>query len=131
MSPKLPKSTKNGTLPIEPAFKIAFYRSSSGRESVREWLRQLDAASRRHIGEDLRRLQYHWPIGMPLVRKLDAGLWEMRSKVPGGITRIVFTIHADALVLLHGWVKKTRKLPVRERRTAKLRLIDFRNRIRI
>jgi hypothetical protein len=47
-----------------------FYRSDSGREPVREWLKSLDAEDRRIIGEDIKDVEFSWPIGMPLVRAL-------------------------------------------------------------
>jgi hypothetical protein len=58
-----------------------FYRTEAGTEPVREWLRGLEAADRRAIGLDLMRVQFGWPIGMPLVRSLKDGLWEVRSSL--------------------------------------------------
>ena len=37
---------------------------------MREWLKGLDAADRRVIGEDIKDVEFSWPIGMPLVRFL-------------------------------------------------------------
>ena len=51
-----------------------FYRSDSGREPVRDWLKSLDLANRRVIGEDIKDVEFSWPIGMPLVRSLGGGL---------------------------------------------------------
>ena len=51
---------------------------SAGREPVLEWLRDLDQEDRRAIGLDLMRVQFGWPVGMPLVRGLKDGLWEVR-----------------------------------------------------
>lgn len=40
------------------------------------------------------------------------GLFEVRSTITGRrIARILFCIHEGAMVLLHGFVKKTRKTP--------------------
>lgn len=50
--------------------KVAFYREASGREPVREWLLGLDKASKQVIGEDIKTVQFAWPVGMPLVRAL-------------------------------------------------------------
>ena len=47
-----------------------FYRSGTGREPVPEWLKRLDAGDRRIIGEDIKDIEFSWPIGMPLVRSL-------------------------------------------------------------
>jgi predicted XRE-type DNA-binding protein len=47
---------------------LVFYRSGSGKEPVREWLKALDAADRLAVGQDLMRAQWRWPVGMPLCR---------------------------------------------------------------
>jgi phage-related protein len=87
-----------------------FYRSDSGREPVREWLKGLEAEDRKVIGEDLKDVEFSWPIGMPLVRSLGRELWEVRSSLPHGrIARIVFCVERECMVLLHGFIKKTRK----------------------
>ncbi|MFN7921593.1 MAG: type II toxin-antitoxin system RelE/ParE family toxin [Bryobacteraceae bacterium] len=89
-----------------------FYRLDSGREPVREWLKELDPEDRKIIGEDIRDVEFAWPIGMPLVRGLGDGLWEVRSDLTGGkIARVIFTVEHGAMVLLHGFIKKTRKTP--------------------
>ena len=62
---------------------LFFYRTSAGAEPVREWLRELGTEDRNVIGQDLMRIQYRWPIGMPLSRPLSGGLWEVRSSLPG------------------------------------------------
>jgi len=49
---------------------------------------------------------------MPLVRALGKGLWEVRSDITQGrIARVLFCIHDERMVLLHGFVKKTQKTP--------------------
>ena len=88
---------------------MVFYRTVSGNEPVREWLRGLSKADKRVIGNDIKTVQYGWPIGMPVVRKLDAGLWEVRSRLDQRISRILFTVHGDTMVLLHGFIKKSQK----------------------
>src|SRR5713226_10421153 len=89
-----------------------FYRSDSGREPVREWLKSLDAEDRRIIGEDIKDVEFSWPIGMPLVRALGRGLWEVRSDLTQGrIARVLFCIHESRMLLLHGFIKKTQKTP--------------------
>jgi phage-related protein len=73
-----------------PEIPVRFYRSEAGTEPVREWLRALEVADRRAIGLDLMRVQFGWPIGMPLVRSLKDGLWEVRSPLPSKrIARLV------------------------------------------
>lgn len=68
-----------------------FYRSDTGREPVREWLKGLDPKDRRILGEYIKDVEFSWPIGMPLVRSMGGGLWEVRSSLSQGrIARILF-----------------------------------------
>jgi phage-related protein len=75
----------------EPILSVAFFRTETGREPVREWLKSLPRENRRIIGEDIKTVQFGWPLGMPLVRKLDKDLWEVRVRLTDGIARILFT----------------------------------------
>ena len=80
-----------------------FYRSDSGREPVREWLVGLEAEDRKVIGEDIKDVEFSWPIGMPLVGSLGHDLWEVRSRLPRGrIARVLFCVERGRMVLLHG-----------------------------
>jgi phage-related protein len=92
-----------------------FYRADSGREPVREWLKGLNLNERRVLGEDIKDVEFSWPIGMPLVRSLGRDLWEVRSTLPSGrIARVLFCVERGAMVLLHGFIKKTQKTPQRD-----------------
>jgi len=90
---------------------ISFYKQSNGREPVREWLKALEKAERRIIGEDIKMVQEGWPLGMPLVRNLKGGLWEVRSALSNTIARVLFVMHEKQMVLLHGFIKKTQDTP--------------------
>lgn len=86
---------------------VRFYRTEMGTEPVLEWLRGLERVDRRTIGMDLMRAQFGWPIGMPLVRSLKDGLWEVRSTLPSNrIARLILCFHQGTLVVLHGFIKK-------------------------
>jgi len=87
---------------------LFFYRTASGTEPVREWLLELDPADRNAIGQDLMRVQFRWPIDMPLCRPLGGGLWEVRSN---RIARVLFFVEDDRIGVVHGFVKKTQKTP--------------------
>jgi phage-related protein len=82
---------------------------------VRQWLKSLEAQDRRIIGEDIKDVEFSWPIGMPLVRSLGRELWEVRSTLPHGrIARVIFCVETNCMVLLHGFIKKTQKTPKQE-----------------
>jgi phage-related protein len=92
--------------------EVVFYRTPGGKEVILDWLRSLDAADRNAIGQDLMRVQYRWPVGMPLCRSLGDGLWEVRTDLPSRrIARMIFSAYAGRLVMLHGFIKKTQKTP--------------------
>ena len=90
-----------------------FYRTEAGNEPVREWLKAMSAEDRRRIGEDLKSVEYGWPLGMPVCRSLGGGLHEVRIDLAGNRTaRVFFYIdRRHRLVVLHGIVKKTRRTP--------------------
>jgi phage-related protein len=90
---------------------VIFFRTSAGNEPVREWLLSLTKEERRLIGEDIKTVQYRWPLGMPLVRPLRDQVFEVRSRLPNRTARTFFFAAPDALVLLHGIIKKTQQTP--------------------
>lgn len=107
--------------------RVVFYRSSSGNEPVRNWLKDLPKADKKIIGEDVKTVQFGWPLGMPLIRKLGPGLWEVRSQLDNRIARIIFTVDNDTMILLHGFIKKSQKTPKSDLELAKKRVSDLRN----
>ena len=89
-------------------------------------MRALDLADRHAVGLDLMRVQYRWPVGMPLCRSLGDGLWEVRSALPSNrIARVLFSVHQGRIVALHGFVKKTRKTPNEDLVLARKRKREF------
>lgn len=106
-----------------PEIPVRFYRTAAGREPVLDWLRDLDKEDRQVIGSDLMRVQFGWPIGMPLVRNLSDGLWEVRSDLrTDRLARLLFCFHENVLVVLHGFIKKTQKTPPSDLAIARRRM---------
>ncbi len=102
--------------------QVRFFRSESGREPVREWLKELGKPDSTYIGEDIRTVQYGWPVGMPVCRSLGNGLWETRTNLDNNrIARVIFYIDDGVMYLLHGFIKKTKETPPRELEIASLR----------
>jgi phage-related protein len=62
---------------------------------------------------------------MPLIKKLETGLWEVRSRISQGISRVLFTVEGDIMILLHGFVKKSQKTPLHDLNVALRRLRDL------
>lgn len=108
------------------------YRTSRGREVVKEEIQELDtharaavlAAMRRHQGGDL--LPYE-------EERIDGDLHAVRVFVDGSTYRLLYAYegrHDQVLLALHCFHKKERKLPVRARKLADRRLREWRSRRR-
>jgi phage-related protein len=109
----------------EPILVVAFYRTDAGNEPVHEWLKNMSREDKKTIGEDIKTAQFGWPLGMPLIRKLERGLWEVRSNIESGIARVLFTVDGNTMILLHGFIKKSQKTPLTDLNTARRRLADL------
>jgi len=95
--------------------EASFYRLDSGKEPVRDWLLILKRIDRQEIGKDIQKVEFGWPIGMPFSRKLEKGIYEIRSNISyGRIARVLFCIENNRMILLHGFIKKTQKTPRKE-----------------
>ncbi|MDQ6437799.1 type II toxin-antitoxin system RelE/ParE family toxin [Mesorhizobium sp. LHD-90] len=73
----------------------------------------------------MRTAEFGWPVGMPLCRSLSGhkGLWEIRTNLSDGrIARVFFCSHQGAMVLLHGFIKKSQNTPPQEIETAVKRM---------
>ena len=112
---KLLKSTIHGTVDKDQLKRIPaiFYRTEAGSEPVRSWLRAMEPQDRRLVGEDIKTVEFGWPVGMPTCRPMGDGLYEVRTRLPGNrMVRVLFYIdRRQRMVLLHGIVKKTRAAP--------------------
>ena len=75
-------------------------------------------------------MQLGWPLGMPLIRKIEKDLWEVRIKLTDGIARVFFTIDSDYMILLHGFIKKSQKTPQNELKKATTRLGNYKRGIK-
>ncbi|MFZ5493875.1 MAG: type II toxin-antitoxin system RelE/ParE family toxin [Verrucomicrobiota bacterium] len=102
-----------------------FFRTAAGNEPVREWLKSLPEDERKQIGADILAVQFGWPLGLPLVDSLGEGLWEVRTRLSNRIARTLFFTHDETIILLHGFIKKTRATPEQELAQARKRKRDY------
>jgi phage-related protein len=117
---KRPKSPKAPDTPSEALKKqgkrvqAIFFRTDAGGEPVRDWLKSLlSKEDRKRVGEDIKTVEFGWPIGMPVCRPLGDGMYEARTNLSENrIARTLFYIDKKGrMVLLHGFIKKTQKTP--------------------
>ena len=105
----------------ERPLRVVFFKTDTGNEPVREWLKELPKDDCKTIGVDILTVQYAWPVGKPLVDNLGDGIWEIRSRLDNRIARTLFAMVNQEIVLLHGFIKKTQKAPADELELAKKR----------
>ena len=104
-----PKST-NGAVAASGALEkqgkripAVFFRTEAGREPVRDWIRELSAEDRKRIGEDIKTVEFGWPVGMPVCKPLRGGIYEVRTNlIQNRTARVLFYIGKKGrMVLLH------------------------------
>ena len=115
-------STMERDFPLE----AAFYKTEQGNQPCRDYLLSLTREDRKEVGADIFAVQKGFPMGLPLCRKMTDDLWEIRSNIEDGISRVFFTVDKNMMILLHGFTKKSQKTPQKEIETANSRLKDYR-----
>ncbi len=107
-------------------FSVAFFRTGAGNEPVLDWLRSLSREDRAILGADLRTIQLGFPVGMPLCRPLKGGLFESRSSLTGNReARLIFFQDDELLIVVGGFIKKTRTTPQSELENARKRKREY------
>jgi len=112
-----------------PVLDIHFYKTEQGNEPVKQWLQELSATDKKRIGEDMKTVQFGWPLGMPLVKHLDGDLLEVRIPLSKRIARVLFVLDANSMVLIHGFIKKQQKTLKADLDLAKDRVKKLKGRI--
>ena len=113
---------------MEAILEVKFFANSLGTEPVRDWLKSLTALDRKTSGEYIKTVQLGWPLGMPLVRHLGGGLWEVRTRLDNRIARVLFVLSGSKMVLLHGFIKKQQTTPKPDIDLAKERMKELKRR---
>jgi putative component of toxin-antitoxin plasmid stabilization module len=87
-----------------------FFKSAVGHQPVRDWLMNgLRKADRTIVGTDIAKVEFGWPVGMPVCKSVGGGLWEVRSTIKSGKVeaRTYFALDGDQMILLNGHEGKT------------------------
>ena len=67
-------------------------------------------------------------LGAPHTKAFGDGLFELRLKGAEGIARVFFcTLVAKRIVMLHSFIKKSDKMPLREREMAEVRMKEVKD----
>ena len=108
---------------------IDFYKTKSGQCPVKKYLQGLNPKSRTTILEAMEYLETFGPeLKEPYVKYLDNKIFELRAKDSAGIYRVLyFTASGQRFIMLHGFTKKTKKTPKKEKEIALKRKKEFLN----
>ena len=111
-------------------YKIIFYRTESGKEPVLDFIRELRKRKDKDARINSEKINDYIEIlricgktaGEPFMKPLRGDIWELRPIK----NRILFAAWAgNCFVLLHCFLKKSQKTPVKEIEKAQKELEDF------
>ena len=108
--------------------QINFYRTSSGRCPVEEFLDSLTGKQAQKVAWVLQLIEDLNTVPRQYFKKLvnTDDLWEVRIQFGGNIFRLLgFLDGEDLLILTSGFAKKTQKTPPQEIATAEQRKRDY------
>jgi len=108
--------------------QVLFYKTESDNEVVLDFIREQPPEDRKVIGEDLKTLQFRYPMGLPLCRPIGLGLWELRSSLPSKReARLIYFFDSkrQMILVVHGFIKKTRTTPNSDIKLAEKRKAEF------
>ena len=108
-------------------WSIVYYTDASGDEPVRQFLQGLDLRTQVRFEWSIEQLRLrNVQAREPLVKHLDGPIWELRRESATNIYRLMYvTLPGRRILFLHGFQKKTQKMPRRELETAQRRLAEF------
>lgn len=112
---------------MQKRLDAVFFRTGAGNEPVREWLKAMPKDERKALGEDIAYVQYKWPLGKPRVDHSRGSVWEIRTNLGARIARTLFAVAGERMILLHGFIKKTRRTSPDDIKLAEKRLKEWRN----
>lgn len=112
-------------------FEIIFYEKENGDCPVQEFLDSLDINMRTKMVGLLGVLEEKGNyLREPYSKLIDDGIFEIRCKVGNNITRVLYFFYYNRkIILTNGFVKKTRKTPMKQIKLAKQRRADFKERM--
>jgi phage-related protein len=111
-------------------YKVKFYCDANGREPVKDYIDSLaskkDKDSRIKMNKILDYVEilkrFGTRAGEPFIKHIEGDIWELR---PLRNRIFFFCWKGDCFILLHHFLKKTQKTPIREIERAKSNMKDF------
>ena len=108
-------------------WEVEYYETRKGKRPAQEFIDNLDARSKAKIARTIDLLeQFGIDLGMPYAKHINEELWELRTRVGTNQYRVIyFLFTGKVFILLHGFAKKSGRIPERELKIARSRQYDF------
>lgn len=108
-------------------WKITYYKTSSGKYPVKEFIDALEETPRARVYNTLELLtEFGINLGMPHAKKVaGTPLWELRVLGEKSLRIFYVAKVGKEFLMLHAFTKKKQKTPRKEIKTALARLKDF------
>jgi phage-related protein len=110
-----------------PATQVQYYTTENRRIPVKEFIDSLSQKQRRKVFHILRAIEEYGLLSVipHLKRLIGTPLWEIRILGQYSIRILYVTPLQNSVLLLHSFVKKTQKTPMKEMNIALARLKDW------
>ena len=111
--------------------KIIYYTTNQGENPVEAFIDSLQKPQKAKIFRIIQYIEVYGLLSvLPHVRKLTGTLlWEIRILGKDNIRVFYATLQQDEILLVHGFIKKKQKTPLKEIAIALNRLKDWRERL--
>lgn len=110
-------------------FSLHLYETSSGRKIVSEFIKSFSFTEITKIQNCMNLLKEHglYLLNTPLVKKLNKlpPIYELRIKTFQAIRLLFYFYKPNIFIMLHGFIKKTNKIPLKELKIAIKRSKNF------
>ena len=110
-------------------WQIEYYSTADGMSPVKEFIDSLsEEGQAKYIFITKLLKEYSIHVREPYVKQITGHkkLYEIRIKEKSGISRILYFAHTGRkFILLHGFIKKTDKTPIKEIDIAEKRMRDY------
>jgi phage-related protein len=111
-------------------YGIRIYKDAQGNQPIKEYLSELAIKSDKDSRIKLNKIDYYLQVlreygtraGEPFVKHIEDDIWELR---PLRDRFFFFCWRGDTYILLHHFIKKTQKTPLKEVKHAKQNLNNF------
>lgn len=110
-------------------FEIHFYEDEKGNSPIEDFLLEIGKSNRilvAQIRKEIKKLRYKIYHKEPLSKYIESGIWELRIKSRTDIVRVFYTFSkGKVIILLHGFIKKKQKTPIKELEIVRKRLKEI------